>query len=177
MVSVIVLTPPAGITSGLNTLVIVGADTLVTSRSSVAVPLSGASAVEITPVVFVCVPTVVEVTSTVISQLPLAGIVPAAMLILLPPSALVNVPPHVLASLSGVALVIAPGYVSLRLADVSATAFGFVRVSVIVAVPPIDILLGAIVFVSVGASNTSSDALAVVLSGASVVSTTPVVLL
>jgi len=48
-----VLVPPTGIVSGLNILASVGGVVAVTTRSSLAVALSGASVVSTTPVVLV----------------------------------------------------------------------------------------------------------------------------
>jgi hypothetical protein len=62
-VRVTVLTPPEAIVSGENTFVTLGV-VAVTVRSSLAVPLSGASLLVTTLVVFVTVPGVELVTST-----------------------------------------------------------------------------------------------------------------
>jgi hypothetical protein len=74
-VSVTVLTSPAAIVSGENSFVTLGA-AAVTVRSSLAVPLSGASVLVTTLVVFVTVPGVELVTSTSTVHVPLAAIVP-----------------------------------------------------------------------------------------------------
>jgi hypothetical protein len=100
--------PPTGIVSGENTFPTVGT-AAVTVRSSVAVPLSGASVLVTTDVVFVTVPGVDEVTSTVTWQLASAPILPPLRLTLPPPAAAVTVPPQLFVVPGGVSFTTPPG--------------------------------------------------------------------
>ena len=71
------------------------------------------------------------------------------------------------------------GYVSLKLVIVNGTGFGLVNTNVMVLVPPLAILSGENILLKVGATtgaSTTRSAVATVLSGASAVSITPVVL-
>jgi hypothetical protein len=146
--------PPTGIVSGENTFPTVGT-AAVTVRSSEAVPLSGASLLVTTDVVFVTVPGVDEVTSTSTVHVPDAAIVPPLKLKLVSVAtgANVGVPHPVVVVPGGLATSTPAGNASVNPTPVSPVpVFGFTIVIVSVDVPPDAIVAGPNTFATVGAT-------------------------
>jgi hypothetical protein len=139
--------------SGTNTFPTVGT-AAVTVKSSVAVPLSGASLLATTDVVFVTVPGVDEVTSTSTVHVPEAAILPPLKLNVVSVAAGVNVgvPQFVVVAFGVPATSTPAGNASVNPTPVSPVpTFGFVIVIVSVEVPPDTIVSGLNNFVTVGA--------------------------
>jgi hypothetical protein len=122
------------------------ADAPVTSRLAVLLGSpAGVSAVATPLVVLGLLPAFVLVTVAVIVQVPFAGTFPAVTLKLVPPAtALLATPVHDPPTVLEESVMFTS--VSVKLRPVSGRAFGFVRVKVIVDVPPDTIGLGAKAF-------------------------------
>ena len=142
---------------GLNAFVTVGrASTVSVADAPAAVP---AFVVVTMPVELLYDPVLAEVTFTVTVHEPLAGTVPDASATLPPLFAAVTLPaPHVVAPLAAAVLTRFAGYVSVKAAPVTATAFGFVSVIVRVDVPPAAIVAGENAFAIAGCATTVSVA-------------------
>ena len=149
-----VLVPPAPIVSGENTFPTVG-NAAVTVRSSEAVPLSGASLLVTTDVVFVTVPGVDEVTSTSTVHVPDARILPPLKFNVVSPApgAHVGEPQFVVVAFGVLATDTPAGRLSVKSTPVNPAAFGLTISIVSVLTPPTTIKSPINVFVTVGGAK------------------------
>jgi hypothetical protein len=136
-VKVIVEVPPDWIVARLNAFAIVGAPNTVRFAVFDGVPAVGVWVVVTPLVVFGLTPKVLEVTTMVTVQLPLAGIVSPLSVKAVAPFAKLLVPaPTQVPAAACAPLIDMFASASVKLAPVKALAFGFVKVKVIVEVPP-----------------------------------------